>query len=110
MKGLSVQAQYYVTMPQYFPQFTTKTIHYCDFGIKQTLLKGQLTHSSLLTDIFNTRRWDILSDNMLYTLTNLSKNRTRIFWLSATWNFNSFKPMGGNKKKEEDRSVIRLGE
>ena len=110
MRGMSLQSQYYVTTPQYFPQFTTKTIHYCDLGIKQTLLKGQLTLSALLTDVFNTRRWDIHSDNTLYTLTNLSKNRSRVFWLGATWNFNSFKPMSGSKKKEDDRSVIRLGE
>ena len=110
MKGMTIQAQYFVTTPQYFPQFTTKTIHYCNLGIRQQLPKKGLTFSALLTDVFNTRRWDISSDNPVYTLVNNSKNRSRIFWLGISWNFHSYKPVGGQKKQEEDRSVIRLGE
>ena len=109
-KGMTIQAQYFVTTPQYFPQFTTKTIHYCNLGIRQQLRKAGLTFSVLLTDVFNTRRWDISSDNPIYTLVNKSKNRSRVLWLGVTWNFHSYKSVGGQKKQEEDRSVIRLGE
>ncbi len=110
LKGMTIQAQYFVTTPQYFPQFTTKTIHYCNLGIRQQLPKKGLTFSALLTDVFNTRRWDISSDNPVYSLVNNSKNRSRIFWLGISWNFHSYKPIGGAKKQEENRSVIRLGE
>lgn len=123
MKGMTIQAQYFVTTPQYFPQFTTKTIHYCNLGIRQQLPKKGLTFSALLTDVFNTRRWDISSDNPVYTLVNNSKNRSRVFWLGISWNFHSYKPVGGTKggtqrpgesrgghQQEEDRSVIKLGE
>ena len=110
LRGMTVQAQYFVTTPQYFPQFTTKTIHYCNVGIRQQLPKTSLTLSTLVTDMFNTRRWDISSDNPVYTLTNTSRNRSRVLWLGLTWNFHSYKPLGGTKKQEEDRSVIRLGE
>ena len=110
LKGMTIQAQYFVTTPQYFPQFTTKTIHYCNLGIRQQLPKKGVTFSALLTDVFNTRRWDISSDNPVYTLVNNSKNRSRIFWLGVSWNFHSYKPVGGSKKQEEDRSVIKLGE
>ena len=110
LRGMTVQAQYFVTTPQYFPQFTTKTIHYCNVGIRQQLPKTSLTLSALVTDVFNTRRWDISSDNPVYTLTNTSRNRSRVLWLGLTWNFHSYKPLGGTKKQEEDRSVIRLGE
>ena len=110
LRGMTVQAQYFVTTPQYFPQFTTKTIHYCNVGIRQQLPKTSLSLSALVTDVFNTRRWDISSDNPVYTLTNTSRNRSRVFWLGLTWNFHSYKPLGGTKKQEEDRSVIRLGE
>jgi outer membrane receptor protein involved in Fe transport len=110
LKGMTIQGQYFVTSPQYFPQFTTKTVHYCNLGVKQQLLKKSLTLSALLTDVFNTRRWDISSDNPVYTLVNNSKNRSRMLWLGISWNFHSFKPAGGQKKQEEDRSVIRLGE
>ena len=110
MKGMAIQTQYFVTTPQYFPQFTTKTIHYCNLGIRQQLPKTSLTLSALVTDVFNTRRWDISSDNPVYTLTNTSRNRSRVLWLGLTWNFHSYKPFGGKKAQEEDRSVIRLGE
>ena len=109
--GSEIQAQYFVTTPQYFPQFTTRTIHYGNIGIKQSFLKNALTVSALLTDVFNTRRWDVHSDNPVFTLVNNSKNRSRMFWLGITWNFHSFKPAkGGQKQQEEDRSVIRLGD
>ena len=110
MRGMSIQAQYFVTTPQYFPQFTTKTIHYCNLGIRQQLPKRGLSFSALVTDVFNTRRWDISSDNPVYSLVNMSINRSRVFWLGISWNFHSYKPLGGQKKQEEDRSVIRIGE
>ena len=106
-----IQAQYFVTTPQYFPQFTTRTIHYGNIGVKQYFLKNSLTVSALLTDVFNTRRWDVYSDNTVFTLVNNSKNRSRMFWLGVMWNFHSFKPVkGGQKQQDEDRSVIRLGD
>jgi outer membrane receptor protein involved in Fe transport len=109
--GTEIQAQYFVTTPQYFPQFTTRTIHYGNIGVKQYFLKNSLMVSVLLTDMFNTRRWDVYSDNPVFTLVNNSKNRSRMFWLGITWNFHSFKPAkGGQKQQEEDRSVIRIGD
>ncbi len=48
------------------------------------------------------------SINPVYTLVNNS--RSRIFWLGISWNLHSYKPVGGAKKQEEDRSVIKLGE
>ena len=110
MKGMTIQAQYFVTTPQYFPQFTTKTIHYCNLGVRQQLRKTGLMFSALLTDVFNTRKWDISSDNPVYTLVNTSKSRSRVLWLGVSWNFHSFKSVSGQKKPEEDRSIIRLGE
>ena len=104
-----VQAQYYLTTPLYFPQFTTRIIHYCNLGVKQ-YIRRNLTATVLLTDLFNTRRWDVHSDNPVFTLLNNSKNRSRILWLGISWNFHSFKPAkGAQKNQEEDRSIIRLG-
>ena len=109
-KGMNIQIQYFVVSPQYFPQFTTKTIHYCNIGIKQTFWKNRLTISALLTDVFNTRRWDVYSENAVYSLVNTSKNRSGMFWLGVTFNFNSFKPQIGKQKQEEDRGMIKIGE
>ena len=109
--GMEIQAQYFVTTPQYFPQFTTRTIHYGNVGVKQSFLKNSLSVSALLTDVFNTRRWDVHSDNPVFTLLNNSKNRSRMFWLGISWNFHSFKPAkSAQKNREDDRSVIRLGD
>ena len=109
--GTEIQVQYFVTTPQHFPQFTTRTIHYGNAGLKQSFLKNALTVSALLTDVFNTRRWDVHSDNPVFTLLNNSKNRSRMFWLGISWNFHSFKPAkGAQKNQEEDRSIIRLGD
>lgn len=108
MKGTSLNVQYFVITPQHYPQFTTDTIHYCNIGIRQSFLKNSLTVSALVTDLFNTRRWDIHSDNAVYPLINNSKNRSRMFWLGITYNFNAYKPLKAMKKQEEDRSVIRL--
>lgn len=110
IKGMNIQLQYFCVTPQHFPQFTTRTIHYMNIGIKQSFLKNRLTVSALLTDVFNTRRWDIVSDNNIYSLVNNSKNKSRMFWLGVTFNFNSFKPALNKQKQEEDRSVIKIGE
>ncbi len=110
IKGMNIQLQYFCVTPQHFPQFTTRTIHYMNIGFKQSFLKNRLTVSALLTDVFNTRRWDIVSDNNIYSLVNNSKNKSRMFWLGVTFNFNSFKPAINKQKQEEDRSVIKIGE
>lgn len=107
---MNIQLQYFCITPQHFAQFTTRTIHYMNIGLKQSFLKNKLTVSALLTDVFNTRRWDIVSDNNIYSLVNNSKNRSRMFWLGITFNFNSFKPATSKQKQEEDRSMIRIGD
>ncbi|MCQ2116757.1 MAG: TonB-dependent receptor [Bacteroidales bacterium] len=111
VKGMNLQAQYFLTTPQYLPQFTTSRIHYCNISVKQSFLKNSLTVSALLTDVFNTRRWDIHSNNNIYSLENISRNLSRMLWIGISWNFNSFKPLkNAGRKQEEDRSVIRLGD
>lgn len=110
IKGMTIQAQYFLTTPQYFQQFTAKTVHYCNIGIRQQLLNKSLTLSALLTDVFNTQKWNITADNTVYSLVNISKNQSRILWIGISWNFHSHKPVGGQKKQEEDRSIIRLGD
>ena len=111
LKGTDLQMQFYYITPQYFPQFQTQAIYYANIGVKQVLLKGKLFVTAMLTDVFDTRRWNIFSDNAIYKLVNNSKGKTQMFWLGITYNFNSFKPgMAKAKKEEDDRSMIRLGE
>ncbi len=110
IKGMTIQAQYFLITPQYFQQFTAKTVRFCNIGIRQQLLNKSLTLSALLTDVFNTQKWNITADNPVYSLVNISKNQSRILWIGISWNFHSHKPVGGQKKQEEDRSILRLGD
>ena len=107
-RGMNIQCQYFVTTPQYFPQLTTALTHQMNIGIKQRLLKGAMTASVLLTDVFKTAKWEVSSFNNVFDLTNISRNKSRMLWLGISYNFNSFKQKS-SKKADNDRSLIRLG-
>ena len=105
-KGGSIQCQYFVTTPQYFPQLTTELTQQMNIGFKQK--KGALTFSALLTDVFKSAKWEVYSNNNIFDLTNTSTNKSRMLWLGVSYNFNSFKQKGG-QKGESDRQLIKLG-
>ena len=107
-KGADIQCQYFVTTPQYFPQLTTALTHQMNMGMKQRLLKGSLTLSILLTDVFKTAVWEVYSNNNIFDLRNISRNKSQMLWLGLSYNFNSFKQKAG-QKAESDRALIRLG-
>ena len=91
VKGMNIQVQYSFTTPEYYPQFTIPFSHVMNIGIRQSFLKGSLTVSALLTDVFNTNNWAVLSDNNVYILRNDSHNKSRMLWLGIRYNFNSYK-------------------
>ena len=107
-RGMNIQCQYFVTTPQYFPQLTTALTHQMNIGIKQRFVKVPITVSLLVTDVFNTARWEVSSFNNVFDLTNISRNKSRMLWLGISYNFNSFKQKS-SKKADNDRSLIRLG-
>ncbi len=109
IKGMNINLQYFVNTPQYYPQFTTRLSHYLNIGISQKFLKGALTVSAQLTDVFNTRKWEIFSDNQYYRLDNMLHGKSRMFWLGVSYNFNAYKKAGAGKTEGEDRSKIRTG-
>lgn len=107
-KGGDIQTQYFLATPQYYPQLTSSFTHQMDIGIKQRLLKGAMTVSLLVTDVFNTAKWEVWSRNNIFDLTNSSTNKSRMLWIGLSYNINSFKQKGG-QKTEVDRSLIKLG-
>lgn len=109
IKGMNISLQYFLNTPQYYPQFTTLFSHYMNIGISQKFLKGALTVSAQLTDVFNTRKWEVFSDNQYYRLENMLKNKSRMFWLGVSYNFNAYKKSGTPKPSSDDRSIIRTG-
>lgn len=108
-KSTELQIQYFLTTPQYYPQLTTSLTHYMNIGVKQKLLKGAMSISLLLTDPFNTYKWEVHSYNKVFDLTNHSTRKSRMFWIGITYNINSFKQNKAKAKSAEDRSLIRLG-
>jgi outer membrane receptor protein involved in Fe transport len=108
-KSTDLQIQYFLTTPQYFPQLTTSLTHHMNVGLKQTFLKGAMSLSLLLTDVFNTYKWQVHSSNKIFDLTNISTMKSRMLWVGISYNFNSFKQKNGETKSEGDRTLIKLG-
>lgn len=107
-RGGSMQFEYLLTTPQYFPQLTTEKTHQLNIGFKQQLMKGAMTLSMLFTDVFDTDSWKVSSDNHLFRLTNHSNNKGHMLWVGVSYNFNKFKAKN-SQKTETDRSLIKLG-
>jgi hypothetical protein len=78
-------------------------------GVKQKLMKGALTLSLLVTDIFNTYEWEVHSYNRIYDLANISKQKSRMLWIGISYNFNSYKQNKVDKAGELDRNLIKFG-
>jgi len=110
IKGMNIQLQYSFTTPEYYPQFTIPFAHAMNIGISQKFLKGSLTVSALLTDVFNTNNWEVNSNNSVYILRNESYNKSRMFWLGIRYNFNSYQGSKPMKKAEDDRSKVHIGQ
>ncbi|HNX21319.1 MAG TPA: TonB-dependent receptor [Bacteroidales bacterium] len=98
--------------PIELPQFYLSEIYYADISVKRTFFDNKLSVSLTLTDIFNTRNWEINSDNAIYKLVNYSKSETRILWIGLTYNFNSFKAGKSQKNgdSESDGGIFKLGQ
>ena len=98
--------------PIELPQFNLSEIYYADIAVKRIFFDNTFSVSLTLTDIFNTRNWEINSDNSIYKLNNDSKSETRIFWFGLTYNFNSFKGSKSQKNgdNENDGGIIKLGQ
>jgi outer membrane receptor protein involved in Fe transport len=98
--------------PIALPQFNLSNIYYADFGIKRNILSNKLSMSLTLTDIFNTRKWIIQSDNTIFKLHNDSKTDSRILWFGLTYNINSFKSVKSQKNEgtESEGGLIKLGQ
>jgi Outer membrane protein beta-barrel family len=98
--------------PVALPQFNLSNIYYADIAIKRNFMKNKLSLSLSLTDIFNTRKWIIQSDNSVFRLYNSSKNDSRIFWVGITYNINSFRPSKAQNTNgtENDNTLIKLGQ
>lgn len=108
-KTTSLQVQYFIMTPQYYPQLTTSFTHKMNVGVKQKLLKGALTLSMLVTDVFDTYIWEVHSFNRIYDLTNTSKQKSRMLWIGISYNFNSYKQNKAEKSGDSERNLIKFG-
>ncbi len=108
-KQSEIQLLLSYSSPVELPQFRLDNIYYADIALKRAFYGNRFLISLTMSDIFNTRNWDISSDNPVYKLDNHSKSQTRVFWVGLTYNFNSFKAKSAkNGDAESDSGVIRL--
>jgi outer membrane receptor protein involved in Fe transport len=97
--------------PVALPQFRLNRIYYADIGVRRNFFSNKMTMSVTLMDIFNSRKWIIMSDNSVFKLHNDSKTDSRILWLGVTYNFNSFKSVKSQKNEgSESEGLIKLGQ
>jgi len=105
------QLQLSYSSPVALPQFKLQSVYYADASVKRTFLENKIAVTLSVTDIFNTRSWDIETNNRVFRLNNYSKSDSRIFWIGMSFNINSFKP--GKQSKEEksngEEGLIKLG-
>lgn len=109
IKGMNLALQYFINTPQYYPQFTTRFSHYMDITISQKFLKGALTVSARLTDVFNTREWEVFSNTDYYQMSNMLHGKSRMVWLGISYNINGYRKGDAAKTNSDDRSKIRTG-
>lgn len=110
-KKSEIAIQYFYTSPATYPQFKTRAIHFMDIALKRVLIKDKLNASVVLSDVLNTKRWDITSDNSIYRLNNNSKNQSRVLWIGLTFNLNRIQQNRLQKKDDEgdQQGLIRIG-
>ncbi len=94
------------------PQFRVGEICYTDLSIRRMLIKNKLSVSLTLTDVFDTRNWEVTAKNSVYKFYNYSKMESRILWLGVTYNFNSYTARKQAKPadSESEKGVIRIGQ
>jgi outer membrane receptor protein involved in Fe transport len=97
--------------PIALPQFDVNEVYYADIALKRNLLKNRLALNLTVTDVFDTRKWNVTSDNSFYRLSNQSKNDSRIVWFGIVYTINNYSKAKDKKENgESERSVIKLGQ
>jgi len=98
--------------PTDLPEFYLHEIHSTDLGVRQSFLNKTLTLSVTLTDLFNSRKWIIETDNEQFTLYNESKADSRILWVGLSWSMQTKTRLNGKKPApaETEEGLIRVGQ
>jgi len=98
--------------PTDLPEFYLHEIHSTDLGARQSFLNKTLTLSVTLTDVFNSRKWIIETENDPFTLFNESKAESRILWIGISWSMQTNTRQNGKKPApaETEEGLIRVGQ
>jgi len=105
------QLQFNYSSPVALPQFLLKSVNYTDVSIKRFFLDNKIALSLSVSDIFNTRKWEIETNNRLFHLNNYSKADSQIIWIGLSFNINSFKSLKQSKEEKSngEEGIIKLG-
>lgn len=112
MKRTEMQLFLSYNAPIELPQFTLSEIYYADIAVKRSFFDNRLSASLTLTDVFDTRNWQIDSYNAIYSLKNHSKSETRMLWIGLTYTLSTFKAGKSPKGAGDDNEggIIKLGQ
>lgn len=94
------------------PQFIFLPVYYTDIALRRSFLDRRLQISLSLTDVFDTRRWQVSGSNVIYDISNNSHGETRIVWIGLNYSFNTSYQMKSSMARDADDNggVIKLGQ
>jgi outer membrane receptor protein involved in Fe transport len=101
-KKFSIQISGMYRSPITIPQGYIEPMYWADFSIKKKILKDKGSISLRLSDIFNTRDFDIAIDDVNFEQTMHYKTTSRILFVSFTYNFG--KQFAQNKRRNKERN------
>jgi hypothetical protein len=107
---LQLSGQYESALP--LPQFTRAPYGYADFSMRHRFADNRLSVHFIVSDIFNTQKWQVSTDHNAFQLENQSKPLTRIFWAGVSFTLQGFQPTQPSRPDSsgEDRTMIRTGQ
>ncbi len=106
-KKFSVQFSTMYRSPITIPQGEIEAMYWSDISIKKKILKDKGSLSLRLSDIFNTRDFDIYLDDVNFTQSMHYKTTSRVLYLSFTYNFGKQLSKRYDKRKNNNNKHQR---
>lgn len=109
-KGFEIQAFYSYSAPIQFLQGNIQAMHGLDVALKQDLLHRKLTLTARVSDVFNTRQFNInLEDPNTFKQYFFRKANTRQFFVGLIWRFGTEEKNSKPNKLQKDLQQQQMG-
>ncbi len=100
-KNTNLQLTANYSTPRFGPQGYFAALFSSDIAFKQNILKGKGSVNFRVSDVFNTRRFLIITDTELVTGENRRKRESRIAYLTFSYRFGTGEATPKRKRQEE---------